>query len=54
MNQLQQHITEYREQIEEHRRAITALTGAIQALERLEKENMETTANEKGPEEKTA
>jgi uncharacterized protein (DUF342 family) len=38
---LQQHLTEYRSQIEEHRRAIIALTGAVQALERLEQESKE-------------
>jgi hypothetical protein len=35
---VQKHLTEYHAQIEEHRRAIIALTGAIQALERLQKE----------------
>jgi hypothetical protein len=35
---IEQHLTEYHAQIEEHRRAIIALTGAIQALERLQKE----------------
>lgn len=35
---IDQHITEYREQIEQHRRDIIALQGAIQALERLQKE----------------
>ena len=32
------HITEYQKQIEQHQRAIIALQGAIQALERLQKE----------------
>lgn len=35
---INQHLTEYRKQIEEHQRAIIALQGAIQALERLQKE----------------
>jgi uncharacterized protein (DUF342 family) len=38
MHCIKAHLQEYREQIEEHRRAIIALTGAIQALERLQKE----------------
>ena len=32
------HIAEYREQIEQHKRDIIALNGAIQALQRLQKE----------------
>jgi len=35
---IEKHIEEYKKQIEEHRHAIIALTGAIQALERLQKE----------------
>lgn len=35
---INQHIEEYRKQIEEHQRAIIALNGAIQALERLGQE----------------
>ena len=38
MTELSQHITEYQKQIEQHQRAIIALQGAIQALERLQKE----------------
>ena len=34
----QNHIEEYRQQIEKHRLTIVALEGAIQALERLQKE----------------
>ena len=40
------HITEYKQQIEEHQRAIIALNGAIQALERLEKEQEEQIGDE--------
>ena len=32
------HIDEYKRELEQHQRAIIALTGAIQALERLQKE----------------
>ena len=32
---IQQHITEYRKQLESAQRQVIALTGAIQALERL-------------------
>lgn len=35
------HIDEYRKQIEQHRQAIAALTGAIQALERVQNETEE-------------
>ena len=35
---LTHHLTEYRAQIEQLQRQIIALTGAIQALERLQKE----------------
>lgn len=38
MTTITQHITEYRQQIEQHQRAIIALNGAIQALERLQQE----------------
>ena len=38
MMKINAHIEEYRQQIEQHRQAIIALNGAIQALERLQKE----------------
>lgn len=47
---IKQHLTEYRAQIEEHRRAIIALTGAIQALERLlQDDNDKETADGEWP-----
>jgi uncharacterized coiled-coil protein SlyX len=46
MEQLQQHITEYRKQLETAQRQVVALTGAIQALERLEREQGEHDGDE--------
>lgn len=40
-NILRDHITEYQQQIEQHQQTIIALQGAIQALERLQKEQEE-------------
>ena len=37
-NMIKTHIDEYKRELEQHQRAIIALTGAIQALERLQTE----------------
>ena len=43
MTKSNEHITEYKQQLEQHQRAIIALTGAIQALERLQTETEKET-----------
>ena len=43
MNNIQQHLTEYRKQLESAQRQVVALTGAIQALERLQKDHTDDT-----------
>jgi hypothetical protein len=43
---IEQHINEYQRQIEQHQQAIIALTGAIQALERIQKEQDEPAEKE--------
>ena len=40
---IQAHIDEYKRELEQHQRAIIALTGAIQALERLQTETEKET-----------
>ena len=45
MNNIQQHLTEYRKQLESAQRQVIALTGAIQALERLEREQEDDNGN---------
>lgn len=42
-----QQIDEYRKQIEQHQRDVIALTGAIQALQRLQKEQETETQDPK-------